>query len=86
MILGLGVGIWGFFIEMNKTKHQNETKQTKTYVFVLLKTEIATCKKEAATNEKGLSQQLPYRGTSSISKRRPIGPYSKTIPRLLWRS
>ena len=27
-----------------------------------------------------------YRGTSSIKKRRPLGPYSRTIPRVLWGS
>jgi len=27
-----------------------------------------------------------YRGTSLIRKRHPVGPYSRTMPRLLWRS
>ena len=27
-----------------------------------------------------------YRGTSIIRKRTPLGPYSRTMPRLLWRS
>ena len=27
-----------------------------------------------------------YRGTSLIRKHHPVGPYSTTMPRLLWRS
>ena len=27
-----------------------------------------------------------YRGTSPIRKRRPLGPYSRTMPRALWKS
>jgi len=27
-----------------------------------------------------------YRGTSLIRNRHPVGPYSRTMPRLLWRS
>jgi len=39
-----------------------------------------------------LQQALPpeieqrYRGTSLIRNRPPLGPYSRTMPRLLWRS
>ena len=28
----------------------------------------------------------PYRGTSLIRNRHPVGPYRRTMPRLLWRS
>jgi hypothetical protein len=30
--------------------------------------------------------QLAYRGTSLTRKRTALGPYSRTMPRLLWRS
>jgi len=33
-----------------------------------------------------LQQKGAYRGTSLIRNRHPIGPYSRAMPRLLWRS
>ena len=34
----------------------------------------------------GLMWWVAYRGTSLITDRRPVGPYSRTTPRALWES
>ncbi|KAJ1491230.1 hypothetical protein T484DRAFT_3222922 [Baffinella frigidus] len=40
---------------------------------------VALCQHAA-----GLSQTVPYRGTSLIRNRPPLGPYSRPTPRALW--
>ena len=38
------------------------------------------------SESKARAREEPYRGTSLIRNRRPLGPYSRTMPRALWGS
>ena len=47
---------------------------------------LADCRSAKNAGYRMCPRYLPYRGTSLIRNRNPVRPYSRTMPRLLWRS